>query len=76
MSDKKFQINTHEKLLIDLIDPISFKNLSAVGFKGNKSNFVISLLYAIEETSYYTDCNELSEKEYFEMLIKEMNRAL
>lgn len=76
-------INTHEKLLKKFMD---FNNLheylKSKGYDKGEFYLIDALLYGIERTDLYligenlSEEEQLSEEEYFEMLIKYMNNII
>ena len=71
-------INNHEKLM-DVIMKHRlnkrelFQNFKDLGYIGRFDEFVIDFIGSIRTTSLYDYNEDLTEKEYFDILIKEMN---
>lgn len=71
------QVNNHKKFLDWYLDIEStLLDLKSYGFKGDKNNLAGCLVYALDATSFYVDGSELSEKEYFKLLVEQMNSVL
>jgi len=78
-------INTHEKLMKqilnqDLTEDELYTRLKEEGYQGPKEEMIKDLLYAISESTAYisnpmkiSNQQELTEEEYFQILVNEMN---
>lgn len=74
-------INTHEKFLKTVMEVGDLHEVMKLeGYKGTKEEVITDLIYALVETTAYvsdsrrvSDNKELTQEEYFEMLVKEMN---
>lgn len=77
-------INTHEKLFESFVDMDSLYNFfKEKGYKGEKENLIGGLIWGFNETSAYTyypkflsTDEDLTEDEYFEKLVYQMNRVV
>ncbi len=76
-------INTHEKLLNEFVDFSRLHEyLRLGGYKGD--NFIQDLLFAIGRTDGYINSSQyhldgsrdITEEEYFRLLVEEMNNIL
>ena len=68
------EINTHEKFLKTVMEVGDLHEvLKMEGYKGTKEEVIVDLLGTIANTTAYIGQEELTEEEYFQMLIKEMN---
>lgn len=71
-------INTHEKLIETVLEKqvskeMLFNILKDYGYKGAEKDVIADMLGAMSYTTAYMSSEELTEEEYFETLIKEMN---
>lgn len=71
-------INTHEKLIETVLEKqvskeMLFNILKDYGYKGAEKDVIADMLGAMSYTTAYMSSEELTEEEYFQMLIKEMN---
>lgn len=74
-------INNHEKLIEAMLENrLSTKGIYGIfrffkhkGYKGTKNEVISDMLGAMSYTTAYLWLGGLTEKEYFEILIKEMN---
>ncbi len=76
-------INTHEKLLKEFVDVSRLNEyLRLEGYKGD--NFIQDLLFAIGRTDGYINSpqyhldgsRDITEEEYFRLLVEEMNNIV
>lgn len=74
------RVNTHEKLLNAFLIKSMYNFFEMRGYRGSEGSFVIDLIGAIASTTAYTydsrdleTGRDLTENEYLEMLVSEMN---
>lgn len=77
LEPEDLSVNNHTKLLDWYLDLRAILgDLKSHGFKGNEKNLASCLVYALDATSFYVDGSELSEEEYFKLLVDQMNSVV
>lgn len=78
------EVNTHEKLLKTVLDTERLYNvLKEKGYKGDQEGMIGIFIYSLGKTDAYvydprrvSDNNVMTEDEYFEILINQMNSVI
>lgn len=72
------EINTHERFMEEILEQKINKKelyevLEAQNYKGTEDDVIADMLGAMSYTTAYTNSGELTQLEYFDILVREMN---